>query len=177
MRYELKSIRIWSFLKVAFFINLIMGFLFGILYAMMLPVLAKIAGMIPGFSGDLGYIADSSFVILLIVMPIAFAIQSALFLTLIGVVVVSIFNLVARIVGGVQVDLDDVEPVAPPVVSPHPMASPQQVVPPPQVSQPEPVTPPSPQPSVPQPKPQPDPAPIPRRPDETPPAPDGPTAG
>jgi len=169
MRYELKSIRIWTFLKVAFFINLVMGFLFGILYAMMIPVLSKVAGMIPGFSGELGYLADSSFALMLIVMPISFAIQSALFLTLIGVVAVGIFNLVARIVGGLQLDLEVVEPVVPP----QPVAQPQPVAYAPVPPQPSL----SPQPAVPAPKPQPDPAPIPRRPDETPPAPDGPATG
>ena len=33
MRYELKSLGAWAFVKVSFFLNLVIGFIIGVLYA------------------------------------------------------------------------------------------------------------------------------------------------
>jgi hypothetical protein len=124
MRYELKSIRTWSFFKIAFFINLIMGFLFGVLYALMIPLLVRVADLVPGLAGDLGYLSDMSFGMMLIIIPISFAIQAALFLTLIGVVAIGLYNLIARLVGGLHLELGYVEPVGQPPSPTPPVAAP-----------------------------------------------------
>ncbi|MCK4829458.1 hypothetical protein KA005_77755, partial [bacterium] len=50
MRYELKSIGIWAFTKVSFFVNLPVGFLLGLFYAAMLPFI-----MMTGMSEFGGY--------------------------------------------------------------------------------------------------------------------------
>ena len=109
MRYELKSIRIWSFTKVSFFVNLVVGFVLGLMYAMMLPIL--VAGM-SQFGGFYGRSLDPSEMpigIMLIILPIMGAMFAAVFHTLIGIVLVAVYNLVARLVGGLEMRFEPTE--------------------------------------------------------------------
>ncbi len=109
MRYELKSIRIWSFTKVSFFVNLVVGFVLGLMYAMMLPIL--VAGM-SQFGGFYGRSLDPSEMpigIMLIILPIMGAMFAAVFHTLIGIVLVAVYNLVARLVGGLEMRFEPME--------------------------------------------------------------------
>ncbi len=109
MRYELKSIRIWSFTKVSFFVNLVVGFVLGLVYAMMLPIL--VAGM-SQFGGFYGRSLDPSEMpigVMLIILPIMGAMFAAVFHTLIGIVLVAVYNLVARLVGGLEMRFEPSE--------------------------------------------------------------------
>ncbi len=109
MRHELKSIRIWSFTKVSFFVNLVVGFVLGLMYAMMLPIL--VAGM-SQFGGFYGRSLDPSEVpigVMLVIMPITGAMFAAVFHTLIGIVLVAVYNLVARLVGGLEMRFEPME--------------------------------------------------------------------
>ncbi|MCK4462577.1 MAG: DUF3566 domain-containing protein, partial [candidate division Zixibacteria bacterium] len=109
MLYELKSIRIWSFTKVSFFVNLVVGFVLGLMYAMTLPIL--LAGM-SEFGGVFGQSFDPSEVpigVMLIIMPIMGAMFAAIFHTLIGIVLIAMYNLVARLVGGLEMRFEPSE--------------------------------------------------------------------
>ena len=109
MRYELKSIRIWSFTKVSFFVNLVVGFVLGLMYAMMLPIL--VAGM-SQFGGFYGRSLDPSEMpigIMLIILLIMGAMFAAVFHTLIGIVLVAVDTLVARLVGGLEMRFEPME--------------------------------------------------------------------
>jgi len=88
---------------------------------------------------------------MLVALPILFAIMGAVFYTIIGVVLVLIYNLIARLVGGYELDLQLVatgapampggQPltgytgapsyVPPPVTGPPPQSTPPQAPPPP----------------------------------------------
>ena len=130
MRYELKTIGLWSFTKLAFVVNLVAGFLFGIAYALfMIPMMAIMSKM-PAF-GSSGFDLDMApFGILIIIIPIMSAMGSAVFGTMGGVVLVFIYNLAAKLLGGLELTLEPViEPQTVPVaLAPH---LPPQSAPPP----------------------------------------------
>ncbi|MFH1374589.1 MAG: DUF3566 domain-containing protein [bacterium] len=159
MRYEIKAIGFWPFIKISFFFNLIIGFLFGLLYALMLSVIMTIAGQLSNFPIEgLGVdIEELSIGGMVVIMPILFAILGAVFHTLIGVVLIAIYNLIARLVGGLEFDLKAVtaEPHPTPAPPPTGVVIGAPVVPPTQPSGPPPTTPapPMPPPSAPSPPP------------------------
>lgn len=113
MRYELKTIGIWSFTKVAFFFNLVAGFIFGLFYALFLglfiAVISSLGDILPidsdAFQGD-----DLSIGIMVIITPIFFAIVGAIVYTIIGIIAVALYNLLARMIGGMEFELNSVEP-------------------------------------------------------------------
>ena len=107
MRYEIKSIGMWPFIKVSFFFNLVVGFIFGLLYALfagfIMTIMSRFSEFQPGgFDFDLEPLPIG---IMLVVLPVLFAIMGAVFYTIISVVLVSIYNLIARLVGGYELDL------------------------------------------------------------------------
>jgi hypothetical protein len=107
MLYEIKSIGMWPFIKVSFFFNLVVGFIFGLFYALfagfIMTIMSRFSEFQPGgFDFDLEPLPIG---IMLVVLPILFAIMGAVFYTIIGVVLVLIYNLIARLVGGYELDL------------------------------------------------------------------------
>ncbi|MDH4157372.1 MAG: DUF3566 domain-containing protein [candidate division Zixibacteria bacterium] len=133
MRYEIKSITIWPLIKVSFFLSMIVGFIFGLLYAIILSFVVTIASSVPMLdTGELA-LEDLSVGLLLVVLPIFGAIGGAVFHTLLVVVLAIIYNLVARVVGGYEIRLERVEESPPPVrpVSAYTAATPPPPPPPP----------------------------------------------
>jgi hypothetical protein len=114
---------------------LIVGFLVGIFYAAILMVIfaAASSGPLEGIS-DLPIDLSAVGPLLLILLPIVFAIGGAVMGTLFGVVVISAYNLIARMVGGIEFVL---EPMATQdgnssaIVLPKQDTVPKFVVPPP----------------------------------------------
>ncbi|MFQ6009189.1 MAG: DUF3566 domain-containing protein [Candidatus Zixiibacteriota bacterium] len=112
MRYEIKSIGMWPFIKVSFFFNLIVGFLFGLCYALMAGFIMTIASRLSQFQPEFfefAPIEPMPIGIMLVVMPIMFGILGAIFYTIVGVILALIYNLIAKLVGGFEFAL---EPVA-----------------------------------------------------------------
>ena len=105
MRYELKSIPIWPLTKVAFFLNLVVGFIFGIVYGFFLSFFLAVMSQLPGFqTGELDLDAAGVGIgAMMIIMPFISAISSAVFGTIACIVIGFIYNLVAKLVGGVAV--------------------------------------------------------------------------
>lgn len=140
MRYELKTIGLWSLLKVSFSLNLIFGFIFGLVYAFFLSVIIAFSGLLP--LEELGMDpSEISFGFLFIVFPIMSSIGAAVFATLICVFGAAVYNLMARLIGGLEFELTPVnqvtsmQPVPRPIVA-HTAApsqgSPLTMPPPPQ---------------------------------------------
>jgi hypothetical protein len=117
MRYEVKTIGVWPFIKVSFFFNLIIGFLFGLFYALFIGVfmsfMSRLSNLQPGMFEEFGMMEPLPIGVMLVVLPITCAILGAIFYTLIGVVLVVIYNLIAKIVGGYELELE-LAPVSPP---------------------------------------------------------------
>ena len=82
MRYEIKSIRLWSFLKIAFFLNILVGFLSGFLMAFFTAFfISALRSM--GEMSRFGFEMPSEFPIgvLFIIYPLVGAIFCGVFLT------------------------------------------------------------------------------------------------
>ena len=109
MRYELKSVGIWAFTKVSFFINLPVGFILGLLYAAMLPFMMMGMAEFGGFPGGAIDPSDMPIGIMLIILPIVCAMFAAVFHTIVGVVLLAIYNLIVRMIGGLEFELDPVK--------------------------------------------------------------------
>lgn len=116
MRYELKSIAVWPFVKVAFFFNLIAGFLMGLLYALFIGFFMSVLSNIPALdTGDIP-VGQLSIGFLMIFMPIVMSIGAATLNTLLGVILILIYNLVTRLTGGLEINLNPVKiETSPPV--------------------------------------------------------------
>ncbi len=150
MLYEFKSIRIWSFIKIAFFVNLVFGFLLGMFYAFLIPVMLMAPGPSP-FQG-LGLESEGgSFAFMLILFPIMFAAGCSVFQTIFFTIIAASYNLFARMVGGVEFNIQPTEqaqPLVPSQASVVPVAPTRPIAPPPP---PPPMPQPAPQPMTPQP--------------------------
>lgn len=109
MRYELKSIKLWAFVKVSFFVNLPIGFILGLLYAMMLPFMVAGMAQFGGFPGLAFDPSDFPIGVMMIILPILGAMFAAVFYTLAGVIVIAFYNLIRRLVGGLEFELDPVK--------------------------------------------------------------------
>jgi hypothetical protein len=113
MRYELRSISLWAFVKVSFFLHLIVGFILGLLYALFFGVFMTVLSHLPGMPYSELETKSLPVGIMVILFPIMFAILGAFFNTILGTVIVFIYNAVARMVGGIELDLQPVQEVAP----------------------------------------------------------------
>jgi hypothetical protein len=125
MRYEVKSVGVWAFVRISFFLNLIIGFLIGLLYAAMLGVIFAAAESVGEF-GDLPFDPSRFGAALIIILPVLFAAVCAVFNTLLGVIMIVAYNLIVKMTGGFEMTL---EPVATPTAPAA--AAPMQSTPPP----------------------------------------------
>lgn len=132
MRYELRSIGIWSFVKVAFFVNLVAGFVSGILYALFFGAMMAAMSQLPQFGGALEPMNGIGTGVMLVLFPIMGAFSAAFFGTLFGLLFVIVYNLTARLIGGLELNfqLERTE-VAPEPRSPRPESGTPQPPPPP----------------------------------------------
>jgi hypothetical protein len=115
MKYELRRIRIWSAIKVGFFIWGMLGFLFGIYMALMMPVLINLLGSLGTFPADIGDVGP----VALMFLPFLYSIMGAAAGTLATAVVAGFYNLVSSIIGGLEFDLEG-ETVQPLVIPEEP---------------------------------------------------------
>ena len=119
MRYELKSIGIWALIKVSFFFNLIVGFIAGLLYAMLFSFFMAVMANLPFARSEMPDM-EMPMGLMIVIMPFLFAIGSAIFHTLILIVMAFIYNLIAKLTGGMEFELSPVTlaPVPPPPTQP-----------------------------------------------------------
>jgi len=136
MHYELRSIGIWPLIKVSFFLNGIIGFLYGLLNAFLLSFLLSVSSAFP-FPEVWVDPTDFSLGFLFIVFPVVACICAAVFLTILCVLFALIYNLIARLIGGYEFDLAavretaTVQPVQRPITAQVSVAAPVPAPPPP----------------------------------------------
>lgn len=109
MKYEIRSIGLWSFVKLSFFLNLALGFLIGILYAALFGFIITMSSRLPMFEQSRSPLQDLSPVVLLVMLPIGMSLFFAVINTLFGAVGVMLYNVATRALGGLEMTL---EPVA-----------------------------------------------------------------
>ena len=109
MRYELKSIPLWPVTRVAFFVNLVVGFVVGIMYAVFLiPFVAMMSNIAALESGEFDMQAAPVGVLMMIV-PFFSALSSAFFGNLFIVIIVLAYNLITRMTGGIELNLQQLD--------------------------------------------------------------------
>ncbi len=133
MIYEWKRCHIWSVVKIAFLTGGVMGFIFGLFYAAIMTMLRGLLDMVGGqeieqlsglFSGAFGFF-----------MAFASAFTYAVVGAVSGAIFGWLYNIFARLVGGIRVTMEPVpetvspqpgRPYTPPPPRPSPPASPDQ---------------------------------------------------
>jgi hypothetical protein len=134
MRYELKSLGPWAFIKVSFFLNLVIGFILGVLYAGLMGLVMAVASTSPfGEFGPMPFDGEAIGGVVLLAIPFIFAIGGAIFHTFLGLIVVGAYNLIARMVGGLEMTLEPVDIAQPVQTQPAPPT--YQIPPPPPAPQ------------------------------------------
>lgn len=157
---ELKSVGYWSVIKIGFVINIVIGFIIGIFYAMMMKIMLSASGGFAGMLGGMDMPINEITTFALIFMPFMFAFGNAFFGTILWVIIAVIYNIMARIAGGLELNLEQAQ------LQPVAAAVPQPVAPQTAFQPAAPTRPPSPPPPPPPPPVEPLP------PNITPPAPD-----
>ena len=108
MRYEIKSIPVWPIVKIFFLINLVAGFIFGLLLAIVSSGLVSFYNELIQVSNP-GY--DVSLIpieMLIIMLPLLFAFGNSIFTTTIMVIVIYIYNLLVKFTGGMELNLSEI---------------------------------------------------------------------
>lgn len=114
MRVELKSIGVWAFIKVAFFVNIILGFIVGIIYALFFSFILAIMQNLPYMpSEEIAPPSDTPFGFIVVFLPFLFALIGGFFYTMAGVILVVIYNLVVKLTGGMEFNLNQIAEIVP----------------------------------------------------------------
>lgn len=118
MRYELKSIGVWSVIKISFFFNLIGGLIFGLIYGIMMSFMLAVMDQFPGLMGAGIDPDDLSAGLLIVGFPVMFSVLGAIFGTLMSMILTGLYNVLARVIGGLEFNFAAIEPAVP--VQPQP---------------------------------------------------------
>lgn len=136
MRYELKSVPIWPLAKVSFFVHLAVGFVIGIFYALaVLPFFALLSN-IPELQAEGIDMGAAPMGFLMIFMPFFTAITGAFFGTLFSIILALVYNLLAKMVGGLELNLQSQEERPPETAAATRSVAPEWQPPPPPESRP-----------------------------------------
>ncbi|MBI5266968.1 MAG: DUF3566 domain-containing protein [candidate division Zixibacteria bacterium] len=133
MKYEIRSISLWSFVKQCFFLSLVIGFIVGIFYGLFIGLMVNMSSRFDFLRDmDEDMVAASSGMIM-VVTPIAMALMACAFNTLIGSVCVICYNMFARFLGGLEMELAVVPAETPTALAPRPTVAPMgdSMIPPP----------------------------------------------
>ncbi len=103
MKYEIKSIKIWSVIKIGFFIWGLLGFISGLYIAVMAPVLLQLMDSMGGFAGASAGFGAIGFIL----FPIVYGILGSVFGTVLTVVLAGFYNLLASLFGGLELNLKE----------------------------------------------------------------------
>ncbi len=105
MRYELKSIPVWAFLKITFFVNLIAGFVLGIFMTPLVGVFSVVLVSIFQMQGT-NFDVSNSLDSIIVATPVILSFLFAFVLTSFEIVVVFIYNIFASFIGGISFVLE-----------------------------------------------------------------------
>ncbi len=105
MKYELKSIPVWAFFKITFFVNLVAGFVLGIFMAPFVGVFSVVLVTLFQMQGT-NFDVNSSLDLLIIATPVILSFVFAFLVTLFEVIIVFIYNIFASFVGGISFVLE-----------------------------------------------------------------------
>ncbi|UCD93799.1 MAG: DUF3566 domain-containing protein [Candidatus Zixiibacteriota bacterium] len=148
MKFELRTIGYWSLIKISFVVNLIAGFIVGIGIALFMGLMISFAERMAGLAGMPPLPEDMPPIgFLMILYPFMISFGAAIFNTILYVIIAFIYNITAKVLGGIEVELNEVklqpvsyaapQPVQPQAPRPQPPPPPPAVEPmPPEITQP-----------------------------------------
>ena len=116
MKFELKSIGYWSVIRISFIVNLILGLVMGVFFALFMQVIFSMGSKIATLYGMSLPAEDiPPFIILIILYPIMFGFGGAIFNTMFVVVGVFVYNMIGKFIGGLELEMSEMvlQPVAP----------------------------------------------------------------
>lgn len=102
MKYELKRIKVWSAIKIGFFLWGLIGFLGGLYMAMMMPLLMKFMETLGPMSEDFSSFGPFA----LIFLPILYSLMAAVAGTILTALAAGFYNLISSLMGGLEVTLE-----------------------------------------------------------------------
>ena len=107
MKYELKAIGYWSLIKISFVINLIVGFVLGLFVAMFIGAFLSLAGRMSGLAGMPmeGELPSAGFMV--VFLPFLYGFGAAIFNTILFVIVAFVYNVMAKLVGGIELEFSE----------------------------------------------------------------------
>ena len=109
--YVLRKVPLGPVLKVAFILFLIIGVIIGIFYALLISSFGFLAGALndPSIGRELGFLRGLGFVLVPVI-----AIFYSVFATIVVAIWVLVYNLLASVIGGVELVLERPSGTAPP---------------------------------------------------------------
>lgn len=122
MKYEIRSISLWSFVKQCFFLSLVIGFIVGIFYSLFLGLMINMSSRFDFLRGMDEDMVSTSFGVMMVVMPIATSLMFCAFNTLFGAICVICYNMFAKFLGGLEMELAVVPAETPTAVALRPIA-------------------------------------------------------
>ncbi len=105
MKYELKRIAVWPVIKITFMLSLVLGFITGIFYAIFITMFAFLPRQMGGTFGSEPDLPMAVGGILLVIMPIFMAGFMAVINTIMAIITTLVYNLAARLTGGLEWEL------------------------------------------------------------------------
>lgn len=107
MRYKIKSIPVWPFVKLMFPLNLLSGFIIGLLAAMFFSGLVSFYNDLiqlryPGFEVELIPLET-----LMVVLPFLFSLGNGFCVTFGELIIVLMYNMLSKFIGGFVLELEN----------------------------------------------------------------------
>jgi hypothetical protein len=109
MEYEIKRIPLAPVVKVAFFVFLVLGFLGGLLYGMMLVKFVAVLSATTGMDSSIFQEFSSFGIIGVVAMGIFTSIFTSVIATGFTIIGIATYNAVAKIFGGIKLQLHSEE--------------------------------------------------------------------
>ena len=123
--YVLKKVPLWPVIKISFVLFLILGIIIGIFYALLLSVSSFFASAFSGsLGGEFGFMKGLGFILIPFI-----AILYGIFGTIVVAIWAVVYNLIASIVGGIELTLEPIEQAFVAAAPPRP-AGPEGAQPP-----------------------------------------------
>jgi hypothetical protein len=110
MKFEVKTIGYWSLIKISFVVNLIGGFVVGLGIALFMGLMITFTQRMTGIAGMPPLPEEMpSIGLLLVLYPFMISFGAAIFNTILYVIIAFIYNITARVLGGLEVELNEVK--------------------------------------------------------------------
>lgn len=149
MKLELKSIGYWSVVKIAFVVNLVVGAIIGFFIGVFMSFFMALASEMGELGGTpLPFFEDSGTggIVMIIMMVFLYGFLGAIFNTILCIIGTFIYNMAAKLLGGIELEFAEVPVPMPPYA--YGTYQPGQPSAPPYYAPPQRPTPPPPPPPV-----------------------------